>query len=164
MVVMGHVGAPFGVKGWVKIHPYTEALESLLDYPSWWLGHEEQGDWRRGAVAEARVHAKLLVVRLEGCSDREAALKHRGLQVAVRRDEMPESVPGEFYWVDLVGLTAINLEGVKLGTVEALIETGANRVLQVRGDRERLIPFVETVVREVDLEAGRIRVDWGADY
>jgi 16S rRNA processing protein RimM len=164
MVVMGHVGAPFGVKGWVKVHPYTDTIESLLDYPNWWLGQEARHEWRQVEVSEADFHGKVLVARLEGSDNREAAARHRGMQVAVRRDDLPESEAGEFYWVDLVGLTVINLDGVDLGAVSGLIETGANQVLQVKGERERLIPFVGPVVREVDLAAGHIRVDWGTDY
>lgn len=164
MVVMGHIGAPFGVKGSVKVSPCTETQEALLDYPIWWLGNEEQGGWHEVKVAEAALHGKGLIARFDGCHDRDAAARYRGKQIALRRADLPESAAGEFYWVDLVGLAVVNLEGTNLGAVAALVDTGANLVLEVKGDRERLIPFVDPVVREVDLEAGRIRVDWGADY
>lgn len=161
---MGHFGAPFGVKGWVKVHPYTESLEALLGYPEWWLGREGRDDWRRVRVAEAACHGKALIARLEGCSDRDAAADLRGLQLGLRREQLPREKPGEYYWADLEGLEVVNLQGHALGPVTGLLETGASPVLAVKGERERLIPFVSPVVREVDLEAGRIVVDWGLDY
>jgi 16S rRNA processing protein RimM len=164
MVVMGHIGAPFGVKGWVKVHPYTGSQDALLDYPAWWLGRGETEDWRQMPVAEATCHGKVLIARLGGCMDRDAAARLYGLRVGVPRSELPPAGTGEIYWTDLEGLSAVNLQGEELGVVDGLLETGASPVLVVKGDRERLIPFVAPVVRQVDRKAGRILVDWGADY
>lgn len=161
---MGHVGAPFGVKGWVKIHPYTETQDALLGYPAWWLGSEAKADWRRVRVAEAVCQGKGLVARLEDCADRDAAARWRGLEVGLQRSELPPEESGEFYLADLEGLAVVTLQGEELGVVGGFLETGANPVMTVKGERERLIPFVPAVVREVDLEAGRIAVDWGADF
>lgn len=164
MVVMGHFGAPFGVKGWAYVHPYTGGQGALLEYPVWWLGHESAGEWEAVEVAEADLHGSGLIVRLEGCSDREDAGRLKGMQVAVRRGDLPETGAGEHYWADLVGLGVVNTQGVHLGTVTGLIETGANDVLSVEGERLRLIPFVARVIEAVDYEAGRIVVDWGEDF
>lgn len=161
---MGHVSAPFGVRGWVKVQPYTGEQDALLDYPAWWLGSEEKGEWRRLEVAEAGRHGKGLVVRLEGCTGRDAAARFQGLQVAVPRSLLPQNPAGEIYQGDLVGLAVVNREGQELGAVSRVLDTGASPVLVLRGDRERLLPFVPPVVLEVDLEAGRIVVDWSADY
>lgn len=161
-VVMGRIAAPYGVKGWVKVKPYTEYLDSLLDYPVWQLG--KGGGWRPYRVLEGRPHNKFLLAELEGVGDRDAAQQLRGLEVAVARDELPEPDEDEFYWDDLIGLAVVNVSGVSLGRVEGLLETGAHDVLQVVGDRERLIPFTAPIVLEVDLAAGCIRVDWEADY
>ena len=161
---MGHVGAPFGVKGWVKIHPYTETQDALLDYPAWLLGSEEGADWRRVRVTEAVCQGKGLIARLDDCADRDAAARLRGLQVGLRRSELPAEAAGEFYLADLEGLEVVTVRGEELGVVDGFLETGANPVMTVKGERQRLIPFVPAVVREVDLEAGRIVVDWGADF
>jgi 16S rRNA processing protein RimM len=159
---MGRVAAPFGVKGWVRIQVFTEAVDGLLDYPSWWLGRD--GDWRVGQVEEADVHGRTLVARLAGCEDREAAVALTGAQIAVTRGELPAPEPGEYYWRDLQGLRVVNLQGDELGTVSHLLETGAHDVLVVRGENERLIPFVDAYVVKVDLARGELVVDWGADF
>jgi len=160
---MGRVVAPYAVKGWIKLQTYTEYLDSLLDYEVWRLGRN--GNWRDYRLLDGKVHGQTLLASLEGVGDRTAAEALMGLDVAVLRQEMPEAEEDEYYWDDLVGLDVVNLAGETLGRVAGLLETGANDVLQVRdGDRERLIPFVEAVVKEVDLEAGRLLVDWGLDY
>jgi 16S rRNA processing protein RimM len=89
---------------------------------------------------------------------------YRGRDVAVPRSTFPDAAANEFYWADLIGLKVVNEQGEDLGTVARLLETGANDVLVVEGDRERLIPFTEHVIRNVDLPGRMIRVDWGTDY
>ncbi|MBZ0093649.1 MAG: ribosome maturation factor RimM [Sulfuricellaceae bacterium] len=160
---MGFVAAPFGVQGWVRVHALTETPDSLLDYPTWWLGRD--GDWRECRVAASGVHSKGVVVKLAGVADRDAALALQGQQIAVSRSAMPEPPADEFYWADLIGLSVKNTAGEDLGRVVGLLETGANDVLQVRqGERELLIPFVAHVVLKVDKPGGEITVEWGADY
>lgn len=159
---MGRIVAPYGVRGWVKIQPATEAVDGLLEYPSWWLG--QPGDWRQQEWLEGRAHGATLVARLEGCDDRDQAFALRGQQIAVPRSSMPAPKSGEYYWCDLIGLSVENTLGDKLGQVEEVFATGANDVLVVRGDRERLIPFIDPVVIEVDIAAATIRVDWELDY
>lgn len=160
---MGRVVAPYAVKGWIKLQTHTEYPDSLLDYEVWRLGRN--GNWRDYRLLDGKVHGQYLMASLEGVGDRTAAEALMGLDVAVLRQEMPEAEEGEYYWDDLVGLDVVNLAGEALGRVAGLLETGANDVLQVRdGERERLIPFVDAVVKEVDLAAARLVVDWGLDY
>jgi 16S rRNA processing protein RimM len=162
LVVMGRIAAPFGVKGWVKVLPDTEVPGSLLAYKTWWIG--DNGDWRESAVAEAKVQGAILAARLEGCADRDAAAALRGKRVAVPRSQLPRAKSGEYYWVDLVGLKVVNVQSQELGRIEQILQTGANDVLVVQGERERLIPFLADVIREVDTTAGVVRVEWDADY
>lgn len=162
MVIMGHVSAPFGVRGWIKVRPYTEMLDSLLDYPVWWLGKE--GSWREYKVLEADVHGKGLIASLEGSNGRDTAEMLQGSQIALPRELLPKAQENEYYWSDLIGLSVINAQGVELGKVSELLETGANDVLVIQGDRERLVPFVKALILEVDLAKGLIKVDWDADY
>ncbi|HYH42826.1 MAG TPA: ribosome maturation factor RimM, partial [Burkholderiales bacterium] len=113
---------------------------------------------------QAQVHDRAVAAKLQGCDDRDVAVRYRGRQVAVPRAEFPQAGENEFYWADLVGLKVVNAEGEDLGTVSRVFETGANDVLVVEGERERLIPFTEEVVSKVDLAGKLIRVNWGADY
>jgi 16S rRNA processing protein RimM len=165
-VVMGRVAAPYAVQGWIKIQPYTEYLDSLLDYGAWWLGHEEgrRAGWREYRVLEGKVHGQTLLARLEGVDDRNASEALKGLDVAVDRAEFPETDENEYYWDDLIGLDVVNVQGVVLGQVAGLLETGAHDVLRVTGERERLIPFVDAYVREVDMKGRRILVEWEAGW
>lgn len=160
MIVMGRVRAPFGVRGWIRVQPYTEKMESLLAYPRWWL--EDRSGWQAHTVTEAATHGTSLIAHLEGCGDRDAAARLKGCNVAIPREQLPAPAAGEFYWADLLGLKVINVRGKALGLVEGLLDTGAGVVLKV-GDKH-LLPFAETVVREVDREGGRIVVDWEKDY
>ena len=163
MVIMGKVVAAQGIQGWVKVQTFTEYLDSLLDYDTWYVGNEQE--WRPLQVLEADVHGKVLVAKLEGIADRTAAEKYKGQLVAVPRAELPEQEEGEYYWSDLIGLKVENLAGESFGAVESLLETGANDVLVVKGERgELLIPFIGSVIRQVDLKNKTIRVDWQADY
>ncbi len=159
---MGRVSAPFGVKGWIKIQPFTAATANLIAYNVWWLGGN--GAWVKHAVGDVQVHGRSIVAQLEGCYDREAAAQFRGMQVAVPRDALPHAAVNEFYWADLIGLKVVNLAAQDFGRVVRILETGANAVLVVEGERERLIPFIADVIREVDLAGGVIRLEWGADY
>ncbi|ADE12963.1 ribosome maturation factor RimM [Sideroxydans lithotrophicus] len=164
MVVMGKVVGAQGIQGWVKVQAFTEYLDSLLDYSTWYVGNEQS--WRPLEVLEANVHGgKVLIAKLQGIVDRTAAEKCKGLLIAVPRDSLPEQQEGEYYWSDLIGLSVENLAGEKFGTVDSLLETGANDVLVVKGEGgETLMPFIASVIRQVDLQNKLIRVDWQADY
>lgn len=159
---MGRVAAPYAVKGWIKVQTFTEHLDSLLDYPVWRLGRN--GQWREYRLLEGRVQGQALVAQLEGIDDRDQAERLRGMEIAVERAELPEADEDEYYWDELIGLAVVNHEGVSLGRVKGLLETGAHDVLEVEGERKRLIPFTEPIVLSVDTAAGVIRVDWAADY
>lgn len=159
---MGRIAAPFGIKGWLKIQPFTAETGCLPELSSWWLGCD--GDWQQFRVEEAQAQGRGIVAKLEGCEDRETALRFRGKLVAAPRDALPRTEANEYYWADLIGLRVVNSAGQDFGEVTRILETGANDVLVVQGERERLIPFIADAIQAVDLAAGEIRVDWGADY
>ncbi|MFA6920971.1 MAG: ribosome maturation factor RimM [Gallionella sp.] len=163
MVIMGRVASAFGIRGWVKVQPFSEFVDSLLDYKTWYLGHEN-GPWRKVEVAQAETHDKTLAVQFPDCPDRNAAEKLKGLLIAVPRSSLPEQIEGEYYWADLIGMSVVNQAGETLGTVTELLETGANDVLIVKGTGpDVLIPFLKNVIGKVDLAAKVIHVDWLAD-
>ncbi len=167
LVIMGRVAAPYAVSGWLKIQPFTEAVDSLLDYSDWRIG--KNGQWRVCRLLEGKVHGQTLLVSLEGISDRNVAETMQGYEIAVARAELPPPDQDEYYWDQLTGLDVFNLHGESLGRVVGMLETGAHDVLRIQGAQdskpvERLIPFVAALVHTVDLAAGRIVVDWGLDY
>lgn len=159
---MGRVSAPHGVKGWIKVQPFTQEIGGLLGYPEWWL--DRDGEWRQHRIAESAVHGTLVLARLEGCTDREAAAALKGAEVAIPRRLLPENREGEYYLSDLLGMEVLNRRGVHLGRVAKVLETGANNVLVLEGERELLVPFVDSVILAVDLAGGRLSVDWELDY
>lgn len=163
-VLLGRIVGLFGVDGWVKVESYTEPRERILKYKPWALkapDREVQVDQVRG-----RVQGKGLVAQLPAVVDRDAAMRWVGAEIWVRRSALPRPKRGEYYWMDLEGLDVVTVAGVQLGKVSHLFATGANDVLVVRdGKRERLIPFVlEQFVQEVNLDTGRITVDWDPDF
>ena len=101
-----------------------------------------------------------MVVRFEGINDRDEAVALKGRQIAVPRSAMPAAGDGEFYWADLLGLEVLNREAVSLGRLEKILETGANAVLVVKGEKEVLVPLIQDVLLNVDLGAGQLTVDW----
>ena len=161
---MGRIVAPYGLKGWVRIEPYGAVPDSLSAYPSWWVGRN--GDWREVKVAQSVLqHGASLVARFEGCAERDAALALKGSEVALERGALPQNANNEFYWFDLVGLKVVNVKDEELGVVAELFDNGAHPVMRiVAGETERLLPFVEQVVRQVELAQGRIRVEWELDW
>lgn len=159
---MGRIAAPYGVLGWVNVLPDTEYVDGLFDYPKWWV--QTTNGWQEFTVAQAKVHGDHLVASLEGITDRDVAFKLKGKAVAVPRDQLPAPDEGEYYWSDLVGLEVENLQQVPFGRIKELFETGANDVIVVEGDRERLIPFIDQVVKEVDLPGKRMVVDWDPEF
>jgi 16S rRNA processing protein RimM len=164
MVVLGHISGIHGVRGEVKVFSGTRERASILGYPHWQLRGPD--GWRTVRLVEGHVQGSgVVVARLEGVDDRDQARALIGTEIAVRRDELPPAGPGTYYWADLEGLAVVNLDGVVLGTVSHLFETGANDVLVVvDGGRERLIPYTRDAVRQVDLDARTIRVDWDPEF
>lgn len=168
MVVLGRIVAPYGVAGWVRVHPFGDDPASWRAMPCWWLGKApETTDWSPRVLKDLRFHGKSLIAKFEGVDDRNGAEALDGQYVAAPREALPKNAVDEFYWADLVGLSVVNEAGETLGTVDKLLETGANPVLVVKdsdGLGEHLLPFVAAVVKDVALDAGQIRVAWQKDW
>ncbi|MGO1232811.1 MAG: ribosome maturation factor RimM [Marinobacter sp.] len=167
--VIGQVTSVFGVKGWLKVFSFTDPREGILDYRDWTL----LLDGKRIPVKleEGRRQGQGIVVRLKGIDDRDLANRYCGAEIRVATAELPELPEGEFYWHQLEGLDVVTVEGECLGKVHHLMETGSNDVLVVRAtaasidQRERLIPYLpDQVLKEVDLGASRMMVDWDPEF
>ncbi len=162
-IVVGRISGVYGVRGWVKVYSHTQPRTNILSYGTWYL--RGQNGWQEVMLKDGKSHGKGVIAQLEGCDDRDQALALRGRDIAIRREQLAETGANDYYWDDLIGLDVVTETGVELGTVHHLFETGANDVLVIRGERERLIPYIpEQVIVSIDLEAGRIVVDWDPEF
>lgn len=155
---MGRIAGPYGIKGWVRVQPYSDDREALTHYVEWWVGGKVT------EVQEARVHGAVVIARLAGLETPEAALKLKGQEVAVPREAFAAPAEGEYYYADLVGLDVVNVEGVALGKVASLTSNGAHDLMALEGKRGQILPWIPQVVKKVDLAARRIEVDWQPDW
>lgn len=164
--MLGKIAEPYGVRGWVKIYPHADDPLDWVKVPVWWIGRDGLENWRTYKVIQCKQHGSALVAQLEGVADRTAAEALKGLLVGAPKENLPALAPDEYYWADLIDLQVVNLEGNALGKVAGLIETGANDVLRVVDPVgvERLIPYVDAVVKAVDIGAGQLLVEWGLDW
>jgi len=165
---MGRIGAPWGVKGWVKLFSFADPPDNLLDYHCYWT-HGKAG-LQQVEFEEIKTHGNGFVGLIKGCDVREMASSYTGLELLLEKSELPGLDAG-YYWHQLEGLRVVTLTGHDLGVVQYLMETGANDVLVIKGDAqsvdraERLLPYIrDKVVREVDLANGLMRVDWNAEW
>lgn len=163
LINVGEISGVFGLKGWVKVFSYTDPRENILSYSPWQL--RKAGQQKVLEVIDGQRQGKNVVAHLKGVDDRDAAASLTGWKIFVDRSQLPEPDENEYYWADLCGLKVITRENIELGVVDHLLETGANDVLVVLGERERLIPFLmgQTVI-EVDLDSGCLIVDWDPDF
>lgn len=168
MIVLGRIVAPFGVNGWLRVHAFGDDPEAWRKMPQWWLAADADAPaetWQAHRLEEVRLHADSVIAKLAGIDDRDASEALGSCYIAAPREALPPPAQDEYYWADLIGLAVVNMQEQSLGRVKSLLETGANQVLVVvDGEHERLLPFVEQVVKAVDVAAGLIRVDWDSDW
>lgn len=163
-VLLGRVLGAFGVRGDVRLESWTDPRAQIFRYQPWIL-RAPSGVERELAGARGRDTGKHVVATLPGCDDRDAAEALRGTEILVPRDVLPPPAAGEYYWVDLEGMRVVTVDGVALGEVAHMLSTGANDVMVVRGERERMLPFVQPdYVTSVDFETGTITVDWDPEF
>ncbi|HUR40922.1 MAG TPA: ribosome maturation factor RimM [Verrucomicrobiae bacterium] len=158
-VELGRVIGAFGVKGWIRVHSFTAPPEGILRYRKWLLAGRE---WK---VVEGQWHGGAVVASLAGLVDRDAAQALNDETITVPRAALPKAKQGEFYWTDVLGSEVVSTQGAQLGRLESLTSNGAQDVMVVRGERERLIPFViGAIVKNVDPKAKRIEVEWEPEW
>jgi 16S rRNA processing protein RimM len=173
-IEVGRIADAWGIKGWFKVLSHSADPEALFSSKRWYLQPAEKGLKTFSGtlllrIREARDHSGTVVATAQEVDDRDAAEALRGARVFVPRSSFPTASSDEYYWVDLIGLSVVNREGVELGTVKELLATGPQTVLvlayQDEGKpRERMIPFVSAFVDSVDIAGKRITVDWQPDY
>jgi 16S rRNA processing protein RimM len=184
-VEVGRIIDAWGVKGWVKVQPFAADPQALFSSRRWFLKPPEAtgpAGSRRPAtgtaippllkITQAKHHGDGVVAKPVDVEDRSGAEALRGARVFIPRASFPTADPDEYYWVDLLGLTVVNLQGETLGTVTSLLDTGPHSVLRISPEgadpkdeaAQRLVPFVAAYVVDVSLADKRITVDWGLDY
>jgi 16S rRNA processing protein RimM len=184
-VEVGRIADAWGVKGWFKIQPFASEPQALLSSRRWFLRPPQpqpgKPTVKPGAqpafpsvlkIAQVKLHGDGVVAQAQDVPDRSAAEALRGARVFISRGSFPSAQPDEYYWVDLIGLSVVNLQGESLGTVVGLLDTGPHSVLRILPENadskdeanERLVPFVAAYVTDVSLPERRITVDWGLDY
>ena len=163
LITIGRFGAPYGVKGWVKVHSFTDPIDNIFTYQPWLakLGKK----WQEIKLTDFRKHNKGLIVAIAGCDNRDTTVLYRNATIAVKRAQLPSLNTGEYYWTDLKDLMVHTVTGDELGKVNYIFATGANDVLVVKGKREYLIPYLQdSVIKTIDLQSGKIIVDWDANF
>ena len=160
---VGEISGVFGIKGWVKIFSFTAPRENILGYSPWLL--KKGSEIKQVDVLAGQLQGKSLVAQLDGVTDRDQAAALIGWSIFISQSQLPKAAAGEYYWSDLIGLKVETVEGIQLGVVESLLETGANDVVVIQGERERAIPFLQgQTVISIDLDAGKMIVDWDPEF
>lgn len=162
-LIVGQINGIFGVQGWVKIFSHTDPRANILDYSPWWI--RCKGEWKQIKVVDSKVQSggKTLVALLENVNDREIAREYMGCEIAIDRTQLVNP-SDEMYWVDLIGCQVNTQEGVLLGEVTGMLETGVHDVMRVEGVHGDLIPFVmDEFILSVDIDKKQIVVNWTVD-
>lgn len=164
LIPLGRIVGLFGVKGEIKLESDTEPRDAIFRYQPWQLSMPNgRSSWVEGV--RGRDTGRNVVARFPQIDDRDQAQALVGAQIWAPRKHLPASTPGSYYWVDLEGMAVQTLDGVALGRISHMLATGANDVMVIAGERERLVPFIlDTYVHSVDLDAGLIRVDWDPEF
>jgi 16S rRNA processing protein RimM len=160
---MGKIVSSHGIKGWLKIYPFTENVATLNDYSDWLVSKDEKV-WLRYKVEKTIIKDKSILVKFTDLNNRNESDSLNKNIVGIERSDLPELAPNTFYWSDLIGLDVINKKNIYYGVVDNMMETGSNDVIIVKGKKEILIPYLPDVVIKVDLEAKKILVDWDEEY
>ncbi len=162
LICVGHILGAHGIKGWVRVFSNTSPRENIVNYSPWLMA---RGDEIKPVEVTGRLQGKNVLARLDGVEDRTQAEALVGCQLYIEPAQLPALAAGEYYWSDLIGLAVESLQAEPLGIVTAMMETGADDVMVLKGDRERLIPFVmDEIVTEVDLTKRRMVVNWSPEY
>jgi len=162
-IEVGRIVGAYGVKGWLKLLSYTAEPHKILTYQPWRF-RRKSGEIENPDVCDTKAYGDGFIIHLAGCDSRELAEPWTGTHIEVPATVLPPLEPGEYYWAQLIGLAVETADGRALGHVKELLGTGANDVLVVDGDRERLIPYIPTVIQRVEADQGRIVVDWDPDF
>lgn len=159
-IIIGSLGTPFGVKGWLHLFSFTAPPENIFHYIKQWQIQKKDGALKSAEIETYKTHGNTFVVKLKNCNDRDQALLFKNHLIVVDRSAFPTPKKDEFYWADLVGLSVVNTQNELFGTIDYLFETGANDVIVTKGEQIHYIPYLKSVVLSVDVEKKIMIVEW----
>jgi len=160
--LVGKINGLFGVQGWVKIFSHTQPRKNILSYQPWYI--RVDGQWQTLNIVKGREQGKTIVAQLKDINDRDQARSMIGVELYILKSQLPMLSKGEYYWEDLIGLKVVNQKSITLGNVDNLVDTGANTVLVINGEKEHWVPFIEPYLISVNLDKGLIKVDWDEKF
>jgi len=158
-IIIGRLGKPHGIKGWMKLHSFSHPTEQILNYQPWLV--QEKKTWQTISIEDIKQNHDQILIKIKNCNTPEAAKHYTNQNIATHRDNLPVPQEDEYYWTDLEGLNVIDQQGQPLGVVDHLFNTGANDIMSVKlNGVETLIPFLKEVIIDVNFENKTIQVDW----
>lgn len=166
-VLVGAIGKPYGIKGWIKVNSYTEPVSNILDYRPWYLeAPSKQPSFHYYIeIVDSRIHGQQILVLLANCTTPESAYFYTNYKIYVEREKFFPLAKGEYYWTDLEGLKVYTCENTYLGIISAIFATGANDVLVIIDKKRHLVPFLlDKTIKSIDLENKTMIVDWDAEF
>lgn len=168
-VLVGKVAKPHGIKGELKIFPYSGQPEDFTFFKEILLSHSDKSEGKAFTVTRSRGQGKFAILKLDGVEGRDASESFSGQEVWASKETLPPLEDDEFYWHEMVGLQVVTDAGRQLGTVTSLFASGAQDILVITGTgQEYLIPaqneFIVTVDNEtntlvVSLPAGLLEIN-----
>ena len=171
-IALGEISGVLGVKGWVKVFSHTDPRVKITEYDQWFLRKKDQ-DWYSVKVLNGRKQGKNIVAQLEGINSREQAEALKGVQIAIQEGQLEVLPENEYYWKDLIGLNVETTQGIDLGKIDWIFNTGSNDVLTIKEvsskdnkERvERLLPFLmDDVVISINIKDNLMVVDWDPEF
>lgn len=164
-LLVGSVGKPHGIKGWVKINSYTEPPSNILLYQPWYLKNSDKNEPSLIKVQQYQIQTQRIVVQFENYETPESTRPLTNQPIYIERKQLSPLSPQEYYWADLEGLKVYNCENTYLGIIQTLLTTGANDVLIIEGEKRILIPFLlNNTIKSIDLDQQVMIVDWDPNF
>jgi 16S rRNA processing protein RimM len=161
-LLIGQINGLFGVQGWVKLFSYSNPRKNILSYQPWHI--QIDGEWHTLEIVKGRVQGKTIVAQLKGVNDREVARGYIGTEIYIEKSQLPKLSKGEYYWDELAGLEVRNKEGVILGKISYMVDTGSNNVMVINGDKEHWVPYIEPFLISIDMDSRQVLVDWDENF
>jgi 16S rRNA processing protein RimM len=161
-LLIGQINGLFGVQGWVKLFSYAHPRKNILSYQPWHI--KVDGVWTTLDIVKGREQGKTIVAQLKDVDDREDSRRYIGVELYIEKSQLPQLAQGEYYWDELTGLEVINNQGIVLGTISYMVDTGANNVMVVNGKKEHWVPYIEPFLISIDMDKRQILVDWDEDF